>query len=249
MDRKTRLQVEDNFEKNGGLYIPTEYGNIFIPKKARVLEGGGPRVKKNWGEDIRLEAGITVLTKDGEVKEDREWDSKSFTRWFSRLMQTFFDASVAGITDQTGGAYSIATGQGFGGNPQYPPSTSANPIAGLPGGQGSVGANLAIGNGAFVLDSGAFNLQGLLFFQNAYFDTITTVDTSAASSWFTTTGITLATISGATITEIGLFTKLVTLFTGGQLRQFLMAYDEVSPGVVTAYGDVIAPKYTMTFSA
>lgn len=248
MDRKTRLQVEENFEKDGGIYVPTDYGNVFIPKTAKVLKGGGPQVKENWGEDIKLEAGIAVISKDGEIKENREWESKSFTRWFSRFMQALLDDVNPVLTDFQSTAFTLPTSSGSGQNPMLRPSTVGGAAAGLPGGQGQVGASLAIGNGAFVSDSGATSLQGLLFFQNAYFDTITTQDNTVASSWFITTGITLATIGGATISEIGLFSKLAHPNVGVQ-RLILMAYDQVSPGVVATYGDVIAPKYTMTFSA
>lgn len=248
MDRKTRLQIEDNFEKNGGIFVPTDYGNVFIPKKAKVLKGGGPQVKENWGEDIKLEAGITVLTKDGEIKEDREWESKSFTRWFARFMQALLDDVSPSLTDFQSTVFPLPTASNSGQNPMLRPSTQGTANAGLPGGQGQVAASLGIGNGVFVSDSGAFNLQSLLFFQNAYFDTITTQNDAVASSWFVTTGITLATIGGATISEIGMFSKLAHPNAGVQ-RMILMTYDAVSPGVVAAYGDVIAPKYTMTFSA
>lgn len=249
MDRKTRLQIENDFEKNGGLYIPTDYGNIFIPKKARILKDGGPQVKENWGEDIKLEAGITILTKDGEVKEDREWESKSFTRWFGRIMQSLLDNVSPSLVDfQSVGFAAAFAHNAPGGNPQLRASTGGAPGGGLPGGQGTTGANLAIGNGAFVSDSGATNLQGMLFFQDAHIDTITTQDTSVGSVFFVTTGITLATLGGATISEIGMFSKFQQPFSGVE-RQVLMAYDQVSPGVVAAYGDVIAPKYMMTFSA
>lgn len=250
MDRQTRLKIEDNFDKVGGLFVPTEYGKIFIPKKARILKGGGPQVRENWGEDVKLEAGIAVLDRDGEVKSDREWESKSFTRWFSRVMQALLDNSIPALTDEQAGSYGISVGNAFSGNPMNRPSSGAGPSGGLPGGQFSCGANLAIGNGALSgAQSGFFTLKSLLFFQQAAIDTITTQDDAVASAFFITTGITLAVIGGTTIQEIGLFTKLTTLFTGGAVKQFLMAYDEVSPGVVAAYGDVIAPKYSMTFAA
>ena len=249
MDRKTRLQIEDGFERRGGLLVPTEYGPMLIPKRARILKGGGPQIRENWGEDVKLEAGIAILTRDGEVKEDREWDSKSFTRWFSRVMQALLDNVSPVLTDFQSTVITPAYSSGSSGNPQYRPSSSVSPGQGLPGGQGSVGANLAIGNGALTgAQSGFTNLKSLLFFQDAHIDGITTQDDATASAFFFTTGITLATIGGTTIQEIGMFAKFNRQFFGSAF-QTLMAYDEVSPGVVAAYGDVIAPKYSMTFAA
>lgn len=249
MDRKTRIKIEDHFDKVGGLFVPTEYGNIFIPKKARILKGGGPRVRENWGEDVKLEAGICVLTKDGEMKEDREWESKSFTRWFSRVMQALLDNVNPTLTDFQGSPCTPNFSSGGSDNPMFLPAANTSPAFGLNGGTGNTGAMLAIGNGPLTgAQSGFFTLKSLLFIQDARVDGITTQDDGVASAYFFTTGITLATIGGTTIQEVGLFSRIKQQFQPGP-QAIQMAYDEVNPGVVAAYGDVIAPKYSTTFAA
>lgn len=248
MDRKTRLQIEDGFERRGGLLVPTEYGEMLIPKNARILKGGGPQVKENWGEDVELRAGVAVLSRDGEVKSDVEFASKSFTRWFARVMQGVLDHQGCTLTDHQGTPFFVPMqlNQGVRLTPNLTEQTSAQ--FGQPGGQLNTGAALAIGNGALGgADSGQFTLKNLLFLQDAHADGIVTQDNAVAMAFYITTGITLATIGGTTIFEIGMFNRIKGSF--GPTHYVLMAYDEVNPGVVAAYGDVIAPKYSMSFAA
>ncbi len=249
MDRMTRLKIEDDFEKRNGLFVPTEFGGFVIPRKAKILKGGGPQVKGDWGADVELHAGVAVLERDGTVVENREWESKSFTRWFSRVMQSTLDNAGPAVTDFQGTPQTPAFSSGSGQNPMFPPSSAIGSGGGLPGGQGSCGASLAIGNGPLTgAQSGFTNLKALLFFQDAHIDGITTQDDGAAMAFDIVTGITLATIGGATIQEIGLFTKLNRPF-ANQAFMVLMAYDEVNPGIVAAFGTVIAPRYSMSFAA
>jgi hypothetical protein len=249
MDRQTRVKIEDDFERRNGLLVPTEFGNFIIPKGAKILKGGGPQVKADWGEDVRLVAGVSVLSPDGEVKFDREWESKSFTRWFSRVMQSLLDFTNPGLTDFQGNSFNVPFAGGGGGVRGIPNLTqNTSPGFGLNGGTENTGGMLAIGNGAYGgVDSGFTNLKNLLFFQTAVYDGITTQEDTAALAFYMTTGITLATIGGTTIQEIGLFARFWPFFNNPHL--VLMAYDEVNPGVVAAYGDVIAPKYSMAFAA
>jgi hypothetical protein len=249
MDRKSRLKIEEDFEKRNGLFVPTEFGGFVIPRKAKVLHRGGPEIKGNWGQDVRLEAGIAVLTKDGEVLENREWESKSFTRWFSRVVQSTLDNTNPVVTDFQGSVLGPAFASTSSANPFFPPSAQPSAGHGLGAGQFSCGARLAIGNGPLTgAQSGFTNLKAMLFHQSACIDGITTQDDNAAMAFDIVTGITLATIAGATIQEVGLFSVFQQQF-ANQSFMALMAYDEVSPGVVAAYGTVIAPRYSLSFAA
>lgn len=206
-------------------------------------------VRDGWGRVLALETEISVYAPDGTLTHQRQWESRSFTLWFGRIIKGLFEnaytpVSPLPLTDQTGTPFTPAIFTGIvGGLSLVQRPSSENPP--------DTGAMMAVGDGAAAEISGRTDLVVNRATQDARLSTITTTINAVKIEFFTVEGITITDTAVANITEVGLFVRLRTTTdtTGINPRRVLIAYDEVSPAIPVSTGSVIAPKYTMSFVA
>lgn len=206
---------------------------------------------EDWGEVVSLQAGYTLLDKDGKIIEEKSWKSHSYTRWFGRLIQHMFDAAACPLTEIGSGISNAQWAQSFS-NGRFVPRP--NEISSL-NGVNSTGAMMNIGTGPLTgEDSSFFNLKTpfLTTPADARLSVFTTQEDTVAHEFAIQQGITNATASTATITEQALFARVRLQSTPSETQDpnvVMFAYDEVSPGVVVAVGQTFVPRYTLRFQA
>lgn len=206
---------------------------------------------EEWGEVVSLQAGYTLLDKDGKVIEEKSWKSHSYVRWFGRLIQHMFDAAACPITEFGGGTANAQWAQTFSnGRFVARPNENANGA-----GFNYTGAMMNIGTGPLTgEDSSFFNLKTpfLSVPIDARLAVFTTQEDTVAHEFAVQQGITNATNSTVTITEQALFSRVRTQSTASETvtpNIVMFAYDEVNPGVVVAQGQTFVPRYTLRFQA
>lgn len=209
------------------------------------------KIQGNWGQVAQLKAGFDVFDKDGKLIESREWDSKSYTRWFSRIVKSMFEFTNPSLTDINGNAFTaiVANDTSF---QNVNMIKKYNRLDSSTFGFDYTGAMMAIGNGALTgEDSSFYTLKAIIDGPvNARVSTSTITEDNSTLDFQIAQGITIVNSSGETVTEIGLFARLRVRGTGaGDIRQVMLAYDEVNPGIFVPNGGVIAPKYTLSFPA
>jgi hypothetical protein len=206
---------------------------------------------EEWGEVVSLQAGYTLLDKDGKVIEEKSWKSHSYVRNFGRLIQHMFDAASFSITDFGGTAALAQWAQNFSSGRFVPrPNENANGF-----GFNYTGAMMNIGTGPLTgEDSSFFNLKTpfLATPEDARLSVFTTQEDTVAHEFAIQQGITNASNSTATITEQALFSRVRTNNGPAETQApnvVMFAYDEVNPGVVVAVGQTFVPRYTLRFQA
>lgn len=209
------------------------------------------KIQGNWGQVAQLKAGFDVFDKDGKLIESRMWDSKSYTRWFSRIVKGMFEFTNPTLTDIDGNAFTmiLANDSSF---QNVNMIKKFNRLDSTSYGPDYTGAMLAIGNGALTGEDSAFYTLKSIIDEpvNSRVSTSTITEDTTTLDFQIAQGITIVNASGETVTEIGLFARLRQRGSGaGSIRQVLMAYDEVNPGIFVPNGGVIAPKYTLSFPA
>lgn len=206
---------------------------------------------EEWGEVVSLQAGYTLLDKDGKIIDEKSWKSHSYTRWFGRMIQHMFDAAACPISDINGTALSLQWAQFFGNGRLVSRPNENNGIQGVD----YTGAMMNIGTGPLTgEDSSFFNLKTPFMSTpvDARLAAFTTQEDSVAHEFAIQQGITNATSSTATITEQALFARVRTNATPSETTPpnlVMFAYDEVNPGVVVAVGQTFVPRYTLRFQA
>ena len=205
---------------------------------------------EEWGEVVSLQAGYTILDKDGKVVEEKSWKSKSYVRWFGRLIQHMFDAAACPITDIAGTSANALWAQSFS-NGRFVPRPNENSNG---GGINNTGAMMNIGVGVPSEDSSMFELVTPFLSSpaDARLAAFTTQEDTVAIEFAIQQGITNATASSATITEQALYARVRTQNTPSETTFpsiVMFAYDAVSPGVVVAVGNTFVPRYTLRFQA
>lgn len=207
---------------------------------------------EDWGEVVSLQAGYTILDKDGKVIDEKSWKSKSYVRWFGRLIQHMFAADSGWtITDYLGNAYNPVWSQIIS-NGRFVPRPNENSNV---NGVNSTGAQMNIGTGALTgEDSSFFNLKTpfLDFPADARLAAFTTQEDTVAIEFAIQQGITNATNASITVTEQALFARVRTSNSPAETQDpntVMFAYDEVNPGVVVAVGNTFVPRYTLRFQA
>lgn len=206
---------------------------------------------EDWGEVVSLQAGYTLLDKDGKIIEEKSWKSHSYVRWFGRLIQHMFDAASFTITDYTGSSNAAQWAQTFSnGHFVARPNENSNTA-----GFNYTGAMMNIGTGPLTgEDSSFFNLKTpfLAIPADARLSAFTTQEDTVAHEFAVQQGITNASNSTATITEQALFGRVRTQASPAETQTpniVMFAYDEVNPGVVVAVGQTFVPRYTLRFQA
>lgn len=206
---------------------------------------------EEWGEVVSLQAGYTLLDKDGKVIEEKSWKSQSYTRWFGRLIRGMFDAAPFTITE-FGSTSSLAQWAQSFSNGRFVPRPNENSNG---GGFNYTGAMMNIGTGPLTgEDSSFFNLKTpfLAVPEDARLSVFTTQEDTVAHEFAIQQGITNASNSTATITEQALFARVRTQGSPTESQNpyiVMFAYDEVNPGVVVAVGQTFVPRYTLRFQA
>lgn len=206
---------------------------------------------EEWGEVVSLEAGYTLLDKDGKIIDEKSWKSHSYTRWFGRLIQHMFDAGSFNITEFGGTPSAAQWAQSFS-NGRFVPRPNENSSN---GGFNNTGAMMNIGTGPLTgEDSSFFNLKTpfLGVPEDARLSVFTTQEDTVAHEFAVQQGITNASNSTATITEQALFARVRTQGSPTETQSpyiVMFAYDEVSPGVVVTVGQTFVPRYTLRFQA
>lgn len=206
---------------------------------------------EDWGEVVSLQAGYTLLDKDGKVIEEKSWKSHSYVRWFGRLIQHMFDAASCPITEIGGTSYLAVWAQNFSnGHFVSRPNENASGV-----GFNYTGAMMNIGTGPLTgEDSSFFNLKTPFLSSptDARLAVFTTQEDTVAHEFAIQQGITNASNSTATITEQALFARVRTQNAPSETQApnvVMFAYDEVNPGVVVAVGQTFVPRYTLRFQA
>lgn len=186
-----------------------------------------------------LEASLEKYDRQGgKLLEARKWPSKSYVRWFARIIRMIMSGVSETLTasDATVFTSVMLNDPLFGGGALVPNPNLTD----------YTGANMAIGSGVGAEDSGYTNLIIPVADQVARQAVYTTTENAAQITFSVNEGITIQAGSVA-ITEIGLFAYLFVFNTGNILR-VLQAYDQVTSTPFTQ-GQVAVPKYTLSFVA
>ncbi len=175
----------------------------------------------------------------GKLLEAKRWPSKSYVRWFARIVRMMGSGVAETLQDENAVVYTsdMATDPLF--------SSQAGLVAD-PTTTDYTGANMAIGSGVGAEDSGYTNLIVPLANQVARQAVYTTTENTAQITFSVNEGITIIP-AAVTITEIGLFAYIFQ-FNTSAIRRTLMAYDQVAATPFTQ-GQVAVPKYTLSFVA
>lgn len=205
-----------------------------------------------FGHILRLEADVRAWAPGGQLQIAKKWPARSYIRNFARLLRNVFGQSVQ-LVDRTGASQTTtllaaggATGMAL--IAEVEPNTTGSLTTNL--NPELSGAAMAIGDGVAAENhqrNDLVNRVGGIY--SARQNLVTTVLTTATTTFQITTGITNATSASFNVTEIGLF--LFAQTNGGTARSktpfaTLLAYDGVTSTPV-ASGGVIAPRYTMDF--
>lgn len=186
-----------------------------------------------------LEASIEKYDRQGgKLLEARRWPSKSYVRWFARIIRQIMSSVNETLTDVNAVVFNSTM--------NVDPNFGTAGLVANPNLTDYTGANMAIGSGVGAEDSGYTNLIIPVADQVARQAVYTTTENAAQITFSVNEGITIQAGSVA-ITEIGLFAYLFNS-SGGAIMRTLQAYDQVVSTPFTQ-GQVAVPKYTLSFVA
>jgi len=187
-----------------------------------------------------LEASLEKYDRPGgKLLEAKRWPSKSYVRWFARIIRMSMSQVSETLSNDVAAAYT----------PAMAVDSVASSVFGLvqdPNTTDYTGANMAIGSGVGAEDSGYTNLIVPVANQVARQAVYTTTENAAQITFSVNEGITIIP-AAVSITEIGLFAYILP-FNATTIQRTLMAYDQVTSTPFTQ-GQVAVPKYTLSFVA
>lgn len=174
----------------------------------------------------------------GKLLEAKRWPSKSYVRWFARIIRMIMSGVGETLTDVNALAFTSCMLQ----DPQF----GGGALVPNPNITDYTGANMGIGSGVGAEDSGYTNLIVPVADQVARQAVYTTTENAAQITFSVNEGITIQP-GAVSITEIGLFGYFFQFNTAAIVR-VLQAYDQVAATPFTQ-GQVAVPKYTLSFVA